>query len=211
MKKFIGIVAGLALVSGPVVASDWLPGYEPEIESDVEQLVAQPPIVELPVEPFVPEEPAAQAISCVGCTNSEELVADFFFDQGITDKNAVAVLLGAIKQESRFQPSVCEGGAITSYRGCTRGGFGLCQWTSIDRYNGLGQYARQTGQAPESMTTQLGYLVTEVDWKRVEQTFKTPGLPLSSYSRAAYKWLRPGIIGNRTKYAYQYASKLVVV
>ena len=60
------------------------------------------------------EEPAVVVpeIICNGCTAAEQETLEFFFEEGITDKHALAMIMGSIKQESRFQPSVCEGGLI---------------------------------------------------------------------------------------------------
>ena len=56
----------------------------------------------------------------------------------ITDKNALATILGNIKQESMFISNICEGGARVEYPNCHRGGYGLIQWTTEARYLGLG-------------------------------------------------------------------------
>ena len=41
--------------------------------------------------------------------------------------------------------NVCEGGARVSYDRCYRGGYGIIQWTSTGRYNGLEYLLRSTG------------------------------------------------------------------
>ena len=156
------------------------------------------------------EEPAVVVpdITCNGCTAAEQETLEFFFEEGITDKHALAMIMGSIKQESRFQPSVCEGGFITSWQGCTRGGFGLIQFTSNHRYYGLGNYAARTGQAPEDLKTQLEYIVTESEWKSASTIFMREGLPMYSYDRAGRIWLGYGIKGNRLFYAWQYVDKI---
>ena len=127
---------------------------------------------------------------------------------GVKDKNALGMIMGSIKQESRFLPAVCEGGFITTWQGCTRGGFGLIQFTSAHRYYGLGDYAASTGQNPESLTTQLEYILTEKEWQQASTIFKKMGLPMASYDRAGYIWLGYGIKGNRLYYAFDYARRI---
>ena len=77
-------------------------------------------------------------------TATEQKVLNFFVDRGITDKMALAVILGNIKAESMFHPNICEGGARVNYEHCHRGGFGLIQWTTINRYMDSGTSPRST-------------------------------------------------------------------
>jgi len=165
---------------------------------------------------LIPEpEPAAEVVVidvpeviCNGCSYNEQQTLEFFHDTGVTDKYALAMIMGSIKQESRFQPAVCEGGFITSWQGCTRGGFGLIQFTSSHRYYGLGNYAQRTGQAPEDLNTQLEYMVTEREWHMASSIFKREGLPMGSYDYAGKIWLGYGIKGNRLYYAWEYVNKI---
>ena len=160
------------------------------------------------IEPI--ELPVVQVpqITCEGCSFAEQETLEFFYETGVKDKHALAMIMGSIKQESRFQPSVCEGGFITTWRGCTRGGFGLIQFTSNHRYYGLGNYAARTGQAPEALKTQLEYIVTEREWVKASSIFKQEGLPMNSYDYAGRIWLGYGIKGNRLYYAWQYVDKI---
>jgi hypothetical protein len=146
---------------------------------------------------------------CLDCTPKENRALKVLADKGVTDKKAQAVILGTIKQESKWQPSVCEGGAITSYRGCTRGGYGLIQWTSIHRYNGLGRFAHTTGSTPENFDTQLAYIFKEREWKAVEHVFLTEGLPLHQYENAEYRWIGWGVRGHRDDYTRDYLTRIV--
>jgi Phage tail lysozyme len=146
---------------------------------------------------------------CIGCNDYENITLNFLQERGITDKYALATLLGNIKQESMFIPNICEGGARTSYEGCTAGGYGLIQWTSIDRYKGLGQFAKKYGGSPSNLKTQLSYMVTEEQWQRIEAKLKTPGKPIERYMNYAYSWLGWGIHGARTNFAYDYSKRLV--
>jgi len=141
-------------------------------------------------------------------TETETRVLKFLQEQGITDRAALATILGNIKQESKFDTKVCEGGKKTGYGDCIRGGFGLIQWTTVARYQGLGNYARINKLCPNSLEAQLGWMVTEVEWKKVEHIWKTPGNTIEGYMGAAKKWLGWGVHGKRTVYSYQYYDTL---
>ena len=157
-----------------------------------------------------PEKPKDKRLICKGCNESENATLAFLQDYGVKDRNALATIMGNIKQESTFQSSVCEGGSITSYRNCY-GGYGLIQWTSANRYYGLGDFAKKYGGSPSSLQTQLRYLTNEVQWKRIEEKMKTPGKSIYSYMDYAYSWIGWGHHGARTAYAHDYASRLVRV
>ena len=107
-----------------------------------------------------------------------------------------------------FDTRICEGGARTGYAGCHRGGFGLIQWTTTGRYNGLGSFARKYGLDPNELSTQLRWMVNERQWRDNEYVWKTPGKSINQYMNAAYRWLGWGIHGARTTYANQYYQAL---
>jgi len=157
-----------------------------------------------------PEKPKDKRLICKGCNESENATLAFLQDYGVKDRNALATIMGNIKQESTFQSSVCEGGSITSYRNCY-GGYGLIQWTSSNRYYGLGDFAKKYGGSPSALQTQLRYLTNEVQWQRIEEKMKTPGKSINCYMDYAYSWIGWGHHGARTSYAHDYASRLVQV
>jgi hypothetical protein len=157
-----------------------------------------------------PPKPKEKRLICKGCNENENATLAFLQDYGIKDRNALATILGNIKQESMFVPNICEGGSRTSYRGCWRG-YGLIQWTSADRYYGLGDFAKKYGGDPSALHTQLRYLTNEVQWQRIEEKMKTPGKSIDRYMNYAYSWIGWGIHGARTHYAYEYANKLITV
>jgi hypothetical protein len=157
-----------------------------------------------------PEKPKEKRLICKGCNEYENATLEFFQDRGIKDRNALATILGNIKQESMFVPNICEGGSRTSWNRCY-GGYGLIQWTSANRYYGLGDFAKKYGGSPSELHTQLRYLTTEVQWQRIEDRMKTPGKSINRYMDYAYSWIGWGIHGARTSYAHQYASKLITV
>ena len=157
-----------------------------------------------------PERPKEKRLICKGCNTNETRTLEFLQDRGITDKNALATIMGNIRQESTFTPNVCEGGARVSYSACTSGGYGAIQWTDAPRYNGLGKFAARIGGDPSTLDTQLQYMLYEGDWKMIEDQMKTPGKSINDYMRLASKWVRWGHHGARTDYAYNYANRLVL-
>ena len=157
-----------------------------------------------------PEKPKEKRLICKGCNENENVALNYFQDIGIKDRNALATIMGNIRQESTFIPNICEGGSKTSYHNCWRG-YGLIQWTSSNRYYGLGDFARKYGGSPSSMNTQLKYLINEVQWKRIEEKMKTPGKSIDRYMDYAYTWIGWGYHGARTSYAYDYANRMIEV
>ena len=170
-----------------------------------------PPVVEeTAIREVAPEKPKETRLICKGCNENENATLAYFQDRGIKDRNALATIMGNIRQESTFVPNICEGGSRTSYHNCWRG-YGLIQWTSANRYYGLGDFAKKYGGSPSSLETQLRYLTNEVQWKEIEEKMKTPGKSISRYMNYAYSWIGWGIHGARTNYAYEYANKLITV
>ena len=144
-----------------------------------------------------------------GASDTELLILNELQGRGITDRNALATILGNIKQESRFNTNICEGGARVSYWGCTSGGYGLIQWTTASRYDGLGSHAYQLGMNPSYAPAQISYIFEETQWQRIEPQLKKAGYSIDYYMDQAYYWLGWGVHGKRTKYAYDYADSMV--
>jgi len=143
-----------------------------------------------------------------GFSHNESVTLEFLQGQGITDRMALAVILGNIKQESKFHPNICEGGSRVPYSNCYRGGYGLVQWTTSFRYWGLGNYASKTGGDASSLQTQLEYMVTEREWKDACKKFVIPNKSMGFYMDGAYTWLRWGVEGNRSYYSQDYYDRL---
>jgi hypothetical protein len=173
-------------------------------------IVPEGPTQETETKEVVPEKPKVKRLVCKGCNTNESRTLEFLQKRGITDKNALATIMGNIRQESTFTPNVCEGGARVSYSGCTSGGYGLIQWTNAPRYNGLGRHAARIGANPSSLDAQLDYMLHEGDWKMIEPQMKTPGKSIDQYMGLARKWIRWGHHGARTDFAYGYANRLVL-
>lgn len=192
MKFFTTILLLAATLTGSGVTAS--PVEEPEvIVEEVEE---------------VQVEPVAAKWVGKGFNHNEARTLEFLQEQGITDRMALAVILGNIKQESKFHPNICEGGARVNYERCYRGGYGLIQWTTSGRYWGLGNHAKVIGGNPSTLDTQLSYMVTEWEWKRAKQMFVIPDRNLNYYMKAADIWLGWGIYGNRGYYSQQYFNAL---
>ena len=90
--------------------------------------------------------------TCPDCSPNEKYVLKQLQEQTrITDRNALAAILGNIKSEPNFHSNICEGGARVPYEQCKRGGYGLIQWTTEARYLGLGAFCKQYGCDPSSL------------------------------------------------------------
>ena len=120
--------------------------------------------------PVVPYEPSWQ---CLDCSPEEKYVLEQLQDQTrITDRNALAAIMGNIKQESKFHPDICEGGARVLYDDCHRGGYGLIQWTSTQRYLGLRYFANKYECGPSTLECQTRYMINENQFQKVLPEFE---------------------------------------
>lgn len=165
-------------------------------------------------EPLVVEPPAVKfdpTWKCPDCTPNEQYVLQKLQEKTkIRDLNALATIMGNIKQESKFIPDICEGGARVSYRDCHSGGYGLIQWTSLGRYNNLGKFAENYGYDPSTLEGQTAYMINESVFQRYLPEFEGRGYTVSQYMIPAYYWLGWGIKGNREIYAWDYTKRLTL-
>jgi hypothetical protein len=173
-------------------------------------IIQEEPTSKTAIREVAPAKPKETRLICKGCNENENATLAYFQDRGIKDRNALATIMGNIRQESTFVPNICEGGSRTSWGNCGRG-YGLIQWTSANRYYGLGDFAKKYGGSPSSLHTQLRYLTNEVQWQDIEEKMKTPGKSINRYMNYAYSWIGWGHHGARTSYAHEYASKLIAV
>ena len=146
-------------------------------------------------------------VVCKDCNYNEKFTLSFLQKRGITNQYALATVMGNIKQESRFHTNICEGGARVPYHQCYSGGYGLIQWTSINRYRGLGAFCVKYGLDPSGIDGQLRYMVNESQWTKYELVLKGKGFSIEHFMNHAYPWLGWGIHGNRTMYSYEYLDK----
>jgi len=209
MIKSLALLASTSLIAGALVTP--VP-QKTGLEAILDDMVlenTEPVAIE--TLPSVEEKKETTMWVCKSCGSAEQTTLAFLqTEAGITDRAALATILGNIQQESRFLPNICEGGARVSYQNCHRGGFGLIQFTTIGRYRGLGQYANRTNGDPSTLKTQLGYIITEPEWKAALPRFQNPGQSISYYMDGAYRWLGWGIHGARTQYAQNYYNRLAL-
>jgi len=164
-----------------------------------------------PVQTYVVNLKKEQTWKCPECTSEEQYVLEELQKMTkISDRNALATIMGNIKQESKFISNICEGGARVSYTECTSGGFGLIQWTSIGRYKALGSFCAKYGCNPSSLEGQTRYMINEPIFQRYLPEFEGHGNSISQYMVPAYYWLGWGIKGNREIYAYDYSKQLIL-
>ena len=148
---------------------------------------------------------------CEDCTPAEQYVLSELQEHTrITDRNALATILGNIKSESNFHSNICEGGARVPYSGCHRGGYGLIQWTTENRYLGLGLFCEKYSCDPSSLEGQTRYMINESHFQKVLPEFEGSGKTVQQYMIPAYRWLGWGIKGNREVFSYNYSKKLVL-
>ena len=167
-----------------------------------------PPIATAPVP--VEVRPYKPSWKCPTCAPAEVEALQYLQKRtNITDKNALATILGNIKQESNFHANICEGGARVSYEKCYSGGYGLIQWTTLNRYNGLGSFCNKYGCDPSSVKGQLRYMVNENQFQEVLPHFQGHVSTISQYMNSAYRWLGWGIRGYRVDYAYNYLRQFI--
>ena len=189
IAKFL--IAGVALAAGFA--------YPPRPEKTVEPEVQ--PLTVIPYE---------YTWKCEDCSPQEQYVlAELQKQTKISDRNALATIMGNIKQESNFHSNICEGGSRVSYSDCHSGGYGIIQWTSVGRYNNLGKFCTNYGCDPSTLEGQTRYMINESVFQRYLPEFEGRGKTVRQYMVPAYYWLGWGIKGNRELYAYDYVKKLV--
>tara|TARA_R100000734_G_C3284725_1_gene77652 strand:- start:200 stop:787 length:588 start_codon:yes stop_codon:yes gene_type:complete len=173
----------------------------PEVK---EEVVTKSKPVEIPVVKY------ESTWKCPNCSPEEKYVLEKLQEKTkISDRNALATIMGNIKSESNFHANICEGGSRVSYDQCLSGGYGLIQWTTVARYNGLGSFCKKYDCNPSSIEGQVRYMINENQFQKVLPEFEGRGYSISQYMAPAYYWLGWGIKGNREYYSYNYSKKLV--
>ena len=190
-------MVGNALIASAIAAT---------ATASVPLISTAPPPVQIPVVNFE-EEPTWK---CPDCSPEEKYVLEQIQEKTkITDRNALATILGNIKQESMFHPDICEGGARVPYDSCHSGGYGLIQWTTEKRYLGLGSFCKKYNCDPSSLEGQTQYMINENQFQAVLPEFEGRGYSIDQYMVPAYYWLGWGIKGNRENYSYNYSKQLI--
>ena len=157
----------------------------------------------------IPVVPYEESWKCPDCSPQEKYVlAELQEHTKISD---LMLLLRSWETLNRSLTSIptCEGGARIPYNTCDSGGYGLIQWTSVGRYDGLGKFCNKYGCDPSSLEGQTRYMINENVFQRYLPMFEGGGQTVSQYMVPAYYWLGWGIKGNREIYAYEYTKKFV--
>lgn len=191
------VTAVMAGALGALATAQFLVPYQKPVVGTA------PPPVRIPVVVYEPKW------NCPSCTPEEKYVLKELQEHTkITDRNALSTIMGNIKQESNFIANVCEGGARVPYSECTRGGYGLIQWTSLGRYNNLGKFCDKFSCDPSTLEGQTRYMINESVFQRYLPEFEGRGKTIDQYMVPAYYWLGWGIKGYRELYAHDYYKKL---
>ena len=173
-------------------------------------LTIEPVVGMVDAKKVVEIEVVKKSWKCPGCNDNEKYVLGQLQEKTrISDRNALATIMGNIKSESNFHPNICEGGARVPYDRCYSGGYGLIQWTSTGRYLGLGKFCKRYGCDPSSLEGQTRYMINEPTFQRYLPEFEGTGQTVRQYMVGAYYWLGWGIKGYREQYAYDYTKKMV--
>jgi hypothetical protein len=196
--KFLALPAFLAVA---LTGADHKPQTLDNAPAEVTGEIARPAEV---------EKSAEKVWTGKGFSKNEAEALKFLQKRGIKDRAALAVVLGNIKQESMFITTICEGGSRGPYETCRSGGFGLIQWTTLNRYQGLGDFCKNYDLDPNSIEGQLRYMVNEVQWTRYEPYLKGGGQSIDYYMKHAYAWLGWGVHGARTQFAHSYYNNLAL-
>jgi len=147
---------------------------------------------------------------CPTCNKNEQYVLkELQVTAKITDRNALATIMGNIRSESNFHPNICEGGARVNYNQCHSGGFGLIQWTTVGRYKNLGFFASKYGCDVNTIQCQTRFLINERQFQKVLPEFQNEGYAIHQYMAPSFYWLGWGIKGDRETFSHQYHAKLV--
>ena len=190
------VTAVMAGALGALATAQFLVPYQKHVGT-------APPPVRIPVVVYEPKW------NCPSCTPEEKYVLKELQEHTkITDRNALSTIMGNIKQESNFTANICEGGARVPYSECTRGGYGLIQWTSLGRYNNLGKFCDKFSCDPRTLEGQTRYMINESVFQRYLPEFEGRGKTIDQYMVPAYYWLGWGIKGYRELYAHDYYKKL---
>ena len=87
---------------------------------------------------------------------------DYLKEKGLSS-NAIAGIMGNMQAESSLEPNIIEGGGHADEITVGGPGYGLCQWTSQDRQQGLVNLAQSRGTSTSDTDTQLDFMLSEID------------------------------------------------
>ena len=115
---------------------------------------------------------------CPDC--SEKYVLEQLQDETkISDRNALATILGNIKSESNFHANICE--EVLEFLTLIACVGTVIQWTTEKRYLGLGSFAEKYGCSPSTLQCQTRYMINEDQFQKVLPEFEGRGFGVQQY------------------------------
>lgn len=117
------------------------------------------------LESIVGSNPAKASTSS---NENQRKIWNFFKEKGMSEAG-IAGLMGNLRAESNLESNIVEGGSHANeitLNGNT--GYGLAQWTSLNRQQGLYDYAKSKGTSTSDLNTQLEYL-----WQELNGSYKS--------------------------------------
>ncbi len=95
--------------------------------------------------------------------DNAKIIWDSLIKNGFTEI-ATAGIMGNLMAESHFNPRIVEGGSEADNITCDgTTGYGIAQWTSIDRQEGLAALASAKGHPSGDLMVQIDWLIQEID------------------------------------------------
>lgn len=95
--------------------------------------------------------------------DNAKIIWDSLTKNGFTEI-ATAGIMGNLMAESHFNPRIVEGGSEADNITCDgTTGYGIAQWTSIDRQEGLAALASAKGRPSGDLMVQIDWLIQEID------------------------------------------------
>ncbi len=95
--------------------------------------------------------------------DNAKIIWDSLIKNGFTEV-ATAGIMGNLMAESHFNPKIVQGGGEADNITCDdETGYGIAQWTSIDRQEGLAALAAAKGRPSGDLMVQIDWLIQEID------------------------------------------------
>lgn len=95
--------------------------------------------------------------------DNAKIIWDSLIKNGFTEV-ATAGIMGNLMAESHFNPKIVQGGGEADNITCDgETGYGIAQWTSINRQEGLASLAASKGRPSGDLMVQIDWLIQEID------------------------------------------------
>ena len=132
---------------------------------------------------------------CPTCTPAEQYVLKELQKQtNIKSRNAFRRFLETLNRKVTSVPSYARRGSRVPYDRCfaSRWIYGIIQWTTESRYNGLGSFCKKYGCDPSSLAGQVRYMINENQFQTVLPEFEGGVDTVAQYMVPCYYWIRLG-------------------